>query len=80
MAPAPIAGRLAASGVWTGQEFLVWGGTVAPGDADGAAYDPSADSWRTMAASPLESRVGVGDVACEVLGLRGGQQGEGDEE
>lgn len=57
MAPAPIAGRLAASGVWTGQEFLVWGGTVAPGDTEGAAYDPTADSWRTMAASPLESRV-----------------------
>jgi hypothetical protein len=40
--------------VWTGTEMIVWGGITFDGglngDAlgDGARYDPSTDTWRTM--------------------------------
>ncbi|MGH9223681.1 MAG: hypothetical protein ACRD2W_07810, partial [Acidimicrobiales bacterium] len=37
----------------------VWGGSAADQElADGAAYDPAADTWRRLAASPLGSRTG----------------------
>jgi len=55
----PIAGRLGASAAWTGTEMIVWGGITSPGlagfpypQADGAAYDPQARRWRTIARSP----------------------------
>ncbi len=39
------------TGVWTGDRFIVWGGSVV-GDpnvaGDGAAYDPVADTWSTI--------------------------------
>src|SRR5436309_1813865 len=52
-APSP---RLGASSVWTGHEWLVWGGTgpgATPFDdgvrlADGARYDPMSDAWTPM--------------------------------
>jgi hypothetical protein len=51
--PAPIAARRGASMVWTGKEFIVWGGN--PNDfsapfADGAAFDPRTSTWRPIAA------------------------------
>ncbi len=55
---APIIGRIGAGVVWTGKEMLVWGGlsrAVATGIElvhDGAAYDPAAKSWRTIAPAP----------------------------
>ncbi len=48
--------------VWTGEELIVWGGSVVVGDiflggsTTGAAYDPVAGEWRTLAESPLGSR------------------------
>jgi hypothetical protein len=46
--------------VWTGHEMIGWGGGCC-GDArsDGAAYDPSADSWRKLADSPLAPEQGA---------------------
>jgi N-acetylneuraminic acid mutarotase len=43
-APTPRSGH---SAVWTGQQWLIWGGTVGGGilSAVGAAYDPAADAW-----------------------------------
>jgi N-acetylneuraminic acid mutarotase len=45
--------------VLTGSEMVVWGGADARGAvADGAAYDPEADSWREIAGGPVASRTG----------------------
>jgi N-acetylneuraminic acid mutarotase len=57
----PLRGRHSASAVWTGREMVVWGGAWRAGNAsiwldDGAAYDPAADRWRRIAASPLAAR------------------------
>lgn len=60
---APIPGRTQASAVWTGHEFIVWGGFDTPTPphvtGDGAAYDPAANRWRPLPASPLEPRAGA---------------------
>ena len=53
----PVADRQRAASVWTGEEWLVWGGTNDGAElADGAAYDPSTESWRALADSPLSAR------------------------
>ncbi len=62
---APIGGRTDASSVWTGHEVVVAGGEhgCSPGvpcalgispesTADGAAFDPSSATWRTISAAP----------------------------
>lgn len=36
---------------WTGREMIVWGGS----GADGAAYDPAADTWRTLPDAPFSA-------------------------
>jgi hypothetical protein len=58
--PAPIAGRDAAVGVWTGTQMFVWGGASGRDaeilHADGAAYDPDTRTWTTLPASPLSPR------------------------
>jgi hypothetical protein len=47
--PAPISPRAEASAVWTGEEVIVWGGRSESGYfSDGAAYNPSTDSWRSI--------------------------------
>jgi hypothetical protein len=59
---APITGRIAAGSVWTGREMIVWGGLAGTEKAranDGAAYDPVAGTWRTIAPAPA----GVGGEA-----------------
>jgi hypothetical protein len=57
MPAAPIATRGDAAAVWTGHEFLVWGGHAhGRAYADGAAYDPATRSWRVIAPSPLSPR------------------------
>ena len=63
LAASPLAERLAATVVWTGEEIIVWGGcdaSIPQCDdfargllTDGAIYEPSSDRWREMAASPL---------------------------
>jgi hypothetical protein len=56
---AGLGSREEASGVWTGREYLVWGGWRG-GDpaADGAAYDPASDTWRPIPAAPIRGRQG----------------------
>lgn len=66
VAPAPIAPRAFHSAVWTGERMIVWGGTSSGYvprrtrhlHADGAAYDPRRDRWRTIPAGPLRPRSG----------------------
>ncbi len=50
----PLSSRLGFSAVWTGHELIVWGGSLGatPVHADGAAYDPAAAAWRTLAPAP----------------------------
>jgi len=58
---APLSPRSWAEGAWTGTEMIVWGGAAGrPGEdktrlSDGAAYDPSSDSWRRIADAPISS-------------------------
>lgn len=45
-------------GVWTGREFLIWGGPdhSAKPSLRGLAYDPTADEWRRTAPAPAGGR------------------------
>ena len=55
--PAPISPRDLATSVWTGTQWIVWGGTDGAREFnDGATYDFVSGTWRTMAASPLSAR------------------------
>jgi N-acetylneuraminic acid mutarotase len=53
---APISARAGHSTVWTGTEFVIYGGVASMGRfdgfRDGAAYDPKADVWRPIAEGP----------------------------
>ena len=52
IAQAPLTGREDAGAVWTGVEFLVWGGRV--GNflyQQGAAYNPVTNTWREITAN-----------------------------
>ena len=64
LAAGPLSPRQEPSRVWTGRELVVWGGcdmlsaecsdsTGRERFRDGAVYNPSSDTWRTMAPSPL---------------------------
>src|SRR5438132_12123259 len=64
IAAPPIAGRISEGVVWTGKEMIVWGGVSAGAQvADGAAYDPAADSWRKLAPAPQGVMGGGGSAA-----------------
>lgn len=53
----PIAPRQQAASVWTGTEWIVWGGVAGGAELDdGAAYRPATGSWRVLARSPLSPR------------------------
>lgn len=61
---APVAPRVRTHAGWSGQELLVWSG-VEPGGGtdeafdvvdDGAAYDPTTDSWRELPPAPISGR------------------------
>jgi len=54
METAPISGRSRHAAVWTGSKMIVWGGygPTPTYKADGAAYDPLANKWTTIAAPP----------------------------
>jgi hypothetical protein len=63
IAATPLSQREQMSSTWTGHELIVWGGISFAGSrgtlADGAAYDPTTNAWRMLAASPLGSRWGA---------------------
>ncbi len=54
--------------VWTGSKMIVWGGLYYYSESssyarnDGAAYDPTGDSWSSISTSPLSVRWGHGAV------------------
>jgi hypothetical protein len=59
VAASPLSPRSDASVVWTGSEFVVWGGRDGEdwppnGLPDGAAYEPATDTWRPIAPAPVE--------------------------
>lgn len=66
---APIDGRIGPGVVWTGKEVIVWGGVIrqrsvpVAATGDGAAYDPSTDSWTDIAQAPAGVEGGGGDAA-----------------
>ncbi|MGZ3419254.1 MAG: Kelch repeat-containing protein, partial [Polyangiales bacterium] len=56
-------GRYQHTSVWTGSKMIVWGGyDYSSYRADGGIYDPSTDSWASMATSPLLARRDHGAV------------------
>jgi len=72
MSPSPLKARRWHRAVWTGSRLLIWGG-MGRGPVknylgrevtgkiyfdDGASYDPVADQWEKLPASPLAPRVG----------------------
>lgn len=67
MPKAPIAGRIDAGAVWTGDELIVWGGVVRgqtiEAVGDGAAFDPVADAWRSIRDAPRNVLGGGGRAA-----------------
>jgi hypothetical protein len=64
VAPIPI--RAGAAGVWTGKQFIVWGGAAGKNDdevrGDGAAYDPVAHRWTTLPTAPISARTGMASL------------------
>jgi hypothetical protein len=85
----PLSPRLGSSAVWTGREMIIAGGgqgAVCEPDgrcgmpeptpvADGAAYDPATDTWRSIAPAPLAfakaPTVWAGDVMLVVVRTSG---------
>lgn len=58
----PLGPRIAATGVWTGRDVIVWGGWPWGGEgvsaplADGGMYDPTADEWQVLPDAPVRGR------------------------
>jgi hypothetical protein len=64
-APSTFAkGRTRSTAVWTGSAMIVWGGITGDGfySGEGASYDPVADTWKPISASPLSPRAGMRSV------------------
>jgi hypothetical protein len=55
---AGLGAREGASGVWTGRQYLVWGGWRSYFPTDGAAYDPGAQTWTPIPEAPIRGRQG----------------------
>ncbi len=61
IAPFPLETRFDPAAAAIGNQIAVWGGCTQPGDftcdgrwlTDGAVYDPAADTWTPMPASPI---------------------------
>ena len=60
--PSPLVGRFDPAAVWTGENFIVWGGevhgetTADSAVADGAAYNPVANTWTPLPEAPIVGR------------------------
>ena len=66
----PITGPGGGRGIWTGTELIVWGEPSAP-DASpppaGAAFNPRAGTWRTIADSPISRGTPVAWTGHEMI-------------
>lgn len=58
MAGSPLGPRVLPASAWTGNEVLIWGGSDDRGGFydDGAAYDPTTDTWRELPPAPVSAR------------------------
>lgn len=77
MAPAPITSRArdGTTARMVGAELIVWGGLLDDGSlgSDGAAYNPTDDTWRSLPPAPLSARAyAAGVVAADQLVVWGG--------
>jgi hypothetical protein len=73
---APLAPRYNAASVWTGDEWLIWGGSYDTKDyADGVAYNPKTDTYRPLAESPLSARRVPGTWTGSEMVFLGGASG-----
>ncbi len=57
----PLSGRSDTATAWTGEELLIWGGfdggfREVPYFDDGAAFDPTTETWRMLPAAPIGAR------------------------
>ncbi len=58
----PLSARSEPASAWTGRELLIWGGRTECCDGsttlmgDGAAFDPTTETWRPLAPAPIEAR------------------------
>jgi hypothetical protein len=82
----PLSPRWGQATVWTGSEMIVWGGmdlsqllAHSIGMADGAAYNPTSNSWQKLPRGPLSGRGSPLSVwtGSEVVVL-GGRSGDED--
>lgn len=74
-----FSGRTKAVSVWTGKEFLIWGGEGIDANKarmtlnDGAAYNPDTKTWRKLSASPLPATLHAQAVwTGKVMAIYGG--------
>lgn len=64
IAEGPVEAGYGHKAVWTGEEMIVWGGSVLDDSFEsfyprtGGAYDPASDSWRKISAAPIPGGVG----------------------
>jgi N-acetylneuraminic acid mutarotase len=60
-APSP---RYGFSNIWTGTEFIAWGGAgpIFARLGTGGKYNPSTDTWTTISTSPLNGRFGFAEA------------------
>lgn len=57
IAPSPLVARSGHTGVWSGTEVVLWGGTGDAGPvADGASWAPATGAWSPLPVAPLGPR------------------------
>ncbi len=81
LAHSPLVSRQDAASVWTGTEWITWGGEAMDGSGalgDGAAYDPLADTWRPLPESPLFERLVRGVWTGKEMVITGGRSSNDD--
>jgi len=84
--PGPLSARTQEAAVWTGSDFLIWGGQSVSGQTgcpcstnmlgNGALFDPRTGKWTAIAKSPLTPRDGVASVWTGHVALMWGGQTE----
>lgn len=73
----PLSARQYPSVLWSGSEFIVWGGQRANvGLADGAIYDPVSDIWRPIASNDRVRPGGLAVWAGDRMVVLSGSGGE----
>jgi hypothetical protein len=77
VSPAPLIAREEQVAVWTGTEVIICCGQVPGGAQNAAAYNPTSDTWRTIAPPPvpdvaLAGAIWTGREVIVVGGIRSG--------